>query len=73
MEKSLMEIQKIVKKGGDALKQLNQEVADYLDSLQLSREVRDVIADTDINSMAEVFGGLHSEKEVEEFVTENYL
>lgn len=71
--KTLMEIQKIVKRGGDALNQLNQEVADYLDSLQLSKEARDVIAGTDINSMAEVFGGLYSEKEVEEFVSEYFL
>ena len=73
MEMSLMEIQKIVKNGGDALRQLNKEVADYLDTLQLSKEVRDVIAGTDIANMAELFGGLHSEKEVEEFVSEYFL
>ena len=73
MEMSLMEIQEIVKRGGDALRQLNKEVADYLDTLQLSEEVRDVIAGTDINSMAETFGGLYSEKEVEDFVSEYFL
>ena len=71
--KTLREIQEIVKRGGDALNQLNREVADYLDTLQLSEEVRDVIAGTDINSMAELFGGLHSEKEVEDFVSEYFL
>lgn len=71
--KSLMEIQKIIKNGGEALNKLNQEVADYLDSLQLSEEARNAIAGTDINSMAEVFGGLYSEKEVEEFVSEYFL
>lgn len=73
MEKSLVEIQEIVKKGGDALNQLNREVADYLDTLQLSEEVRDVIAGTDISVMAELFGGLYSEKEVEDFVSEYFL
>lgn len=52
---------------------VNQKVADYLDSLQLSREARDVIAGTDISAMAELFGGLHSEKEVEDFVSEYFL
>ena len=73
MEMSLMEIQEIVKRGGDALRQLNKEVADYLDTLQLSEEVRDVIAGTDISVMAETFGGLYSEKEVEDFVSEYFL
>lgn len=73
MTKSSMEIQKIVKRGGDALRQLNQEVADYLDTLKLSEEAREAIAGTDMAAMAETFGGLYSEKEVEEFVSEYYL
>lgn len=73
MEKSLMEIQKIVKRGGDALNQLNREVADYLDTLKLSEEARNAIAGTDMAIMAELFGGLYSEKEVEDFVSEYFL
>lgn len=73
MEMSLMEIQEIVKRGGDALNQLNREVADYLDTLKLSEEAREAIAGTDISVMAELFGGLYSEKEVEDFVSEYFL
>lgn len=75
MEKlpTLMEVQEVVKRGGDALKQLNKEVADYLDTLKLSEEAREAIAGTDMAAMAETFGGLYSEKEVEDFVSEYYL
>ena len=50
----------------------NQEVADFLDSLKLSDRARSIIAQTDINMMAECFGGLETAEEVEEYIRENY-
>lgn len=50
----------------------NQETADFLDSLKLSDRARDIIAQTDINMMAECFGGLETAEEVEEYIRENY-
>lgn len=50
----------------------NQETADFLDSLELSDRARNIIAQTDINMMAECFGGLETAEEVEEYIRENY-
>ena len=66
------EINAIIRKGGDELKKLNQAVADYLDSLDLSKEAYNIIADTDINNIAEVFGGLFAVEQIESFIKENY-
>lgn len=52
--------------------QLNQQTADFLDTLNLSERARDVIAETDFAIMHEVFGQMKSAEEVEEFVKENY-
>lgn len=66
------EMNAIIRKGGDELKKLNQVVADYLDGLDLSKEARNIITNTDINCMAESFGGLFAVDQVESFVKENY-
>ena len=66
------EIRQIVNRGGDKLVKLNQQVGDYLDSLELSERARDIIANTDGNSIAECFGGLMSAQEVENFIREEY-
>lgn len=50
----------------------NQETADFLDSLKLSDRARNIIAQTDINMMAECFGGLETAEEVEDYIRENY-
>lgn len=50
----------------------NQETADFLDSLKLSDRARSIIAQTDINVMAECFGGLMTADEVEKYVEEYY-
>ena len=47
---------------------LNEEVMDYLDSLNLSSRAMDVISGTDINVIAEVFGGLITAEEVENYI-----
>lgn len=65
-------VRKIVNKGGAGLNKLNQEVADYLDKLDLSDNARAIIAGTEISVMAEAFGGLHTAQEVEDYIKENY-
>lgn len=64
---SMDEIQRIVNKGGDDLLKLNDAVASHLDKLDLSDEVRDMVNQTDIRSLAEVFGGLFTAEQVAEF------
>ena len=66
------EVNNIVKRGGDDKRKLNQEVANHLDKLNLSDKARSVIADTDINSMAECFGWLFTAEEVESYIEEYY-
>lgn len=66
------EIDSIVKRGGDDKRKLNQEVANYLDGLSLSDKARSIIADTDINNMAECFGWLFTAEEVESYIEEYY-
>ena len=51
------------------MKNRNQETADRLDDMNLSRRARDVIATTDFNSLFEIFGNMTAE-EVEEFCRE---
>lgn len=66
------EINEITKRGGDDLKKLNQMVADYLDSLNLSDKARAVISETDFNCMAICFGGMFTAEEVEECINDEY-
>jgi hypothetical protein len=53
-------------------KNINQITADKLDKMELSDRARNIIAQTDINMMAECFGGLETAEEVEEYIRENY-
>lgn len=69
-ELTQQEINEIVNRGGDSLRRLNNEVAEYLDNLNLSERARDVITSTDIAIMADCFGGLYTSEEVENFVAE---
>lgn len=66
------EINQIIHKGGSKLTKLNGMVADYLNTLNLSDRARYVISDTPINIMAEVFGGMRSEEEIEEYIAREY-
>lgn len=54
------------------MKNKNQEMADFLDSLELSDRARSIIAQTDINMISECFGGLKTAEEVEEYIRDNY-
>ena len=52
--------------------QINQEVANKLDSMELSERARDIIARTEIRIMSEVFGGLDTPEEVERYIREEF-
>lgn len=66
------EINQIIRKGGSRLTKLNSMVADYLNTLNLSDRARYVISGTSINIMAEAFGGMRSEEEIEEYIEREY-
>lgn len=67
-EMTMDQINEITRRGGDQLRKLNKAVADYLDGLKLSDKAREQISQTDINNMADVFGGCFTSEEVEEVV-----
>lgn len=69
-EMTRKEIADIVNKGGDQLAKLNKMVAGHLGSLRLSDKAREQVDLTDINAMAEVFGGCFTEEDVEKLVRE---
>lgn len=54
------------------IKNINQITADKLDKMELSERTKNIIAQTDINVMAECFGGLETAEEVEEYIREEY-
>lgn len=66
------EILRIVNKGGADLVKLNQEVADYLDKLDLSERAKYAISDTEISCIAEMFGGLFTAADIEEYVNQTF-
>lgn len=67
------DINDIINKGGDNLRTLNKEVSKYLDGLKLSQKAINIIADTDLNNIAECFGGLMTAEEVEQYIKDNYI
>lgn len=54
------------------MKNRNQEVANRLAGMNLSQRAQDVINNTDINVLADLFGDLQTEEDVEAYVAENY-
>ena len=53
-------------------KNINQQVADKLDGMVLSERARRIIDTTDINIIAECFGGLDTADAVEQYIREVY-
>lgn len=53
-------------------KNINQITDEKLDKMELSERARSIIAQTDINMMAECFGGLETAEEVEDYIRDNY-
>lgn len=72
-EMTRKEIADIVNRGGSDRLKLNEEVMDYLDTLDLSSKAREVITGTDISIMAEVFGGLMTAEEVENYIEKCFV
>lgn len=54
------------------MKNRNQEVANRLASMNLSQRAQDVIHNTDLNVLADLFEDLKTEEDVEAYVAENY-
>ncbi len=65
VQMNMNEISRIVAGGG-------ADLVDFLDHLDLSERVRDVIDSTEMRGMAEEFGGLMAADEVEKYVEEYY-
>lgn len=72
MEMDQNEINRIVRKGGSMLTKLNGIVAEHLNMLNLSERARYIISGTSIDIMAEVFGGMRSEEEIEDYIRQEY-
>lgn len=49
----------------------NQETMNKIDKMDLSQNARNIINNTDFNCIYELFGNM-DEKEIEEFISENY-
>lgn len=54
------------------MKNVNQIISDKINEWNLPQDVADIISDTDINMMGELFGGIESADELIAFVRENY-
>lgn len=54
------------------MKNRNQEVANRLERMNLSQRAQDVIHNTDLNVLADLFEDLKTEEDVEAYVAENY-
>ena len=54
------------------MKNMNQITADKLDRMELSDRAMNIISQTDINVIAECFGGLETAEEVEDYIREYY-
>ena len=64
------EIDEIIRRGGDAKEWLNNAISAHLDTLELSQRARDIINSTD--PVCEVFAGLYTAEDVEQYIRDNY-
>lgn len=64
------EITRINRIGGDEKRKLNNIVGDFLENLSLSQIARDFIAQTDGQSLSEIYGGMFTAEEVESWTLE---
>lgn len=72
LEMTRSEILEVVRRGGDDKRKIDRIVSNHLRGLDLSEKAQGIIADTDINLMAESFGGLFLPRDVEDYILENY-
>ena len=73
-EMTMDEIMEIVNRGGDKKRKLDIAVQEHIESIfdKLSDKAREVFLNTDCNGLAEVFGGIFTADELNEFVEDNY-
>ena len=73
-EMTTNEIMEIVNRGGDEKRKLDIAVQEHIESMidQLSDKAREVFLNTDCSGLAEVFGGIFTADELNEFVEDNY-
>ena len=73
-EMTMDEIRVIVNRGGDEKRKLDIAVQEHIESIfdKLSDKAREVFLNTDCNGLAEVFGGIFTADELNEFVEDNY-
>ena len=73
LKMSQNEINEIIRKGGADLLELNKLVSEHLEGLKLSKYSKNIINNTDYNCIADVFNGLYTAEEVEDFIINYYL
>ena len=73
-EMTMDEIREIVNRGGDQKRKLDIAVQEHIESMidQLSDKARDIFLNTDCNGLAEVFGGIFTAEEFNEFIEDNF-
>lgn len=66
------EITNIVNLGGDKKRKLNIAVQTHIENIfdELSDKARNVFLNTDCNALAEVFGGLYTSKDINDYIEE---
>lgn len=73
-EMTMDEIRDIVNIGGDKKRKLDIAVQTHIESIfnELSDKAREVFLNTDCNGLAEVFGGIFTAEEFNEYVEDNF-
>ena len=73
-EMTMDEIREIVNSGGDEKRKLDIAVQEHIENMieKLSCKAREVFLNTDCNGLADVFGGIFTPDEFNEFVEDNY-
>lgn len=73
-EMTMDEITNVVNRGGDEKRKLDIAVQEHIESMidKLSDKAKEVFFDTDCNGLAEVFGGIFTAEEFNEFVEDNF-
>ena len=73
-EMTMDEIREIVNRGGDKKRKLGIAVQEHIESMidQLSDKARDIFVNTDCDGLADVFAGIFTAEEFNEFVEDNF-
>lgn len=73
-EMSRDEMSRIINRGGDKKRELDIAVQTHIENIfdELSDKARYIFLNTDCNGLAEVFGGLYTAKDINDYVNESY-